>query len=132
MGDANVNELPQLSRREREVMDIVHESGAATAVQIRERMAEPPTYSAVRSVLRILVNKGHLVSEQEGARYLYSPTVPAARARRSAMRHVLRTFFGGSVEGAVATLLELEDARLSPEERARIELLIDWASREGR
>ncbi len=127
-----VNELPQLSRREREVMDIVHESGAATAVQIRERMAEPPTYSAVRSVLRILVNKGHLVSEQDGARYLYSPTVPAARARRSAMRHVLRTFFGGSVEGAVATLLELEDARLSPEERARIELLIDWASREGR
>ena len=127
-----MNELPQLSRREREVMDIVHESGAATAVQIRERMAEPPTYSAVRSVLRILVNKGHLVSEQDGARYLYSPTVPAARARRSAMRHVLRTFFGGSVEAAVATLLELEDAKLSPEERARIELLIDWASREGR
>lgn len=127
-----VNELPRLSRREREVMDIVHEAGTATAAQIRERMAEPPTYSAVRSVLRILVNKGHLVSEQDGARYLYSPTVPASRARLSAMRHVVKTFFGGSVEGAVATLLELEDARLSREERARIEALIDRASREGR
>ena len=108
-----MNELPQLSRREREVMDIVHEAGTATAAQIRDRMAEPPTYSAVRSVLRILVNKGHLVSEQDGARYLYSPTVPASRARRSAMRHVVRTFFGGSVEGAVATLLELEDTTRS-------------------
>lgn len=127
-----VNELPRLSRREREVMDIVHEAGTATAAQIRERMAEPPTYSAVRSVLRILVNKGHLVSEQDGARYLYSATIPASRARLSAMRHVVKTFFGGSVEGAVATLLELEDARLSPEEQARIEALIDRASREGR
>lgn len=113
-------------------MDIVHEAGTATAAQIRERMAEPPTYSAVRSVLRILVNKGHLVSEQDGARYLYSPTVPASRARLSAMRHVVKTFFGGSVESAVATLLELVDARLSREERARIEALIDRASREGR
>lgn len=127
-----VNELPRLSRREREVMDIVHEAGTATAAQIRERMAEPPTYSAVRSVLRILVNKGHLVSEQDGARYLYSATIPASRARLSAMRHVVKTFFGGSVEGAVATLLEIEDARLSPEEQARIEALIDRASREGR
>ena len=113
-------------------MDIVHEFGAATAAQIRERMAEPPTYSAVRSVLRILVNKGHLDREQEGARYLYAPTVPASRARRSAMRHVVRTFFGGSVEGAVATLLELDDAKLTQEERARIQALIDDASREGR
>lgn len=132
MDEVLVNELPGLSRREREVMDIVHEAGTATAAQIRERMAEPPTYSAVRSVLRILVNKGHLVSEQDGARYLYSPTVPASRARLSAMRHVVKTFFGGSVESAVATLLELVDARLSREERARIEALIDRASREGR
>ena len=127
-----MNELPQLSRREREVMDIVHEAGTVTAAQIRDRMAEPPTYSAVRSVLRILVNKGHLASEQDGARYLYSPTVPASRARRSAMRHVVKTFFGGSVEGAVAALLDLEDTKLTPEERARIEALIERASREGR
>lgn len=127
-----VNDLPQLSRREREVMDIVHQAGTVTAAQVRERMAEPPTYSAVRSVLRILVNKGHLVSEQDGGRYLYSPTVPASRARLSAMRHVVRTFFGGSVEGAVTALLELEDTRLTPDERARIEALIGRASREGR
>ena len=128
----NVSERPRLSRREREVMDIVHEAGTATAARIRERMAEPPTYSAVRSVLRILVKKGHLATEQDGARYLYAPTVPAPRARQSAMRHVVRTFFGGSVEGAVATLLELEDAKLTPEERVRIRTLIDEASREGR
>ena len=113
-------------------MDIVHEAGTATAAQIRERMAAPPTYSAVRSVLRILVNKGHLVSEPDGARYLYSPTVPASQARRSAMRHVIRTFFGGSVESAVATLLDLEDANLTPEERARLRALIDQASQDGR
>ena len=113
-------------------MDIVHELGAATSVQIRHRMEEAPTDSAVRSVLRILVNKGHLTSKQDGVRYVYSPCVPMSRARRSAMRHVVRTFFGGSVESAVAALLELEDTRPTPEERARIRALIDRASREGR
>jgi len=113
-------------------MDIVHQAGTVTAAQIRDRMAEPPTYSAVRSVLRILVNKGHLVSEQDGARYLYSPTVPASRARRSAMRHVVKTFFGGSVEGAVAALLDLEDTKLTPDERVRLRALIDQAAQDGR
>lgn len=124
--------LPPLSRREREVMDIVHELGDATAARIQDRMAEPPSYSAVRSVLRILVEKGHLVSEYDGPRLVYSPTVPVQRARRSVMRHVLRTFFDGSVEGAVATLLELEDTRLTPEERARMKELIDEAAERGR
>ena len=110
----------------------MHEAGTATAAQIRERMAEPPTYSAVRSVLRILVQKGHLTSEPDGSRYLYSPTVPASQARRSAMRQVIRTFFGGSVESAVATLLDLEDANLTPEERVRLRALIDQASQDGR
>ena len=113
-------------------MDIVHELGGATAVQIRERMADPPTNPAVRSVLRILVDKGHLAREHDGPRYVYSPTVPARRARRSAMRHVLKTFFGGSVEGAVAMLMELEEGRLTPEERARVRTLIDQAAKEGR
>ena len=127
-----MSDLPQFSRRERELMDIVHELGAATSAQIRERMEEPPTDAAVRSVLRILVNKGHLTSEPEGVRYLYSPSVPISRARRSAMRHVVRTFFGGSVEGAMAALLELEDTGPTPEERARLRAIIDRASREGR
>ena len=127
-----MSELPQLSRRERELMDIVHELGAATSAQIRERMAAPPTDAAVRSVLRILVNKGHLTSRQDGVRYVYSPCVPISRVRRSALRHVVRTFFGGSVEGAVAALLELEDTGPTPEERARLRAIIDRASREGR
>ena len=127
-----MSDLPPLSRREREVMDIFHELGDATAARIRERMKEPPTDSAVRSVLRILVEKGHLAREYDGPRLVYSPTVPAQRARRSVMRHVLRTFFGGSVEGAVATLLELEDTRLTPDERARMKALIDQASEDGR
>lgn len=113
-------------------MDIVHELGDATAERIRGHMADPPTNSAVRSTLRILVAKGHLEREYDGPRLVYSPTVPARRARRSVMRHVLRTFFAGSVEGAVATLLELEDTRLTPDERARIRALIDRASDEGR
>lgn len=123
---------PRLSGREREVMDIVHELGSATAARIRERMNDPPTDSAVRSVLRILVEKGHLASEYEGPRYVYSPTVSAQRARSSAMPHVLKTFFGGSVEGAVAMLLRLDDRKLAPDERARIKALIDEASEEGR
>ena len=113
-------------------MDIVHELGTATSKQIRSRMAEPPTDAAVRSVLRILVEKGHLRSREDGVRYVYTPSVPTAHARRSAMRHVLRTFFGGSVEGAVATLLDLEDANLTPAEQARLRALIDRAAREGR
>lgn len=127
-----MSDVQRLSRREREVMDIVHELGTATSKQIRSRMAEPPTDAAVRSVLRILVEKGHLRSRQDGVRYVYTPSVRPARARRSAMRHVVRTFFGGSVEGAVATLLDLEDAKLTPEERERLRALIDRASLDGR
>ena len=125
-------EMPPLSRRERQVMDIIHELGGATAVQIRDRMSDPPTDSAVRSVLRILVRKGHLAKEYDGPRFVYSPLIPARAARQSAMRHVLKTFFGGSVEGAVATLIALEDGALDPEERERIMAMIDRASEEGR
>ncbi|MYG82220.1 MAG: BlaI/MecI/CopY family transcriptional regulator [Gemmatimonadetes bacterium] len=125
-------EMPPLSRRERQVMDIVHELGGATALQIRERMSDPPTDSAVRSVLRILVRKGHLSKEYDGPRYVYSARMPARAARRSAMRHVLKTFFGGSVEGAVATLIALEDGALDADERERIMAMIEKASEEGR
>ena len=127
-----MNERPQLSRRERQVMDILYESGGATAVEIRERMADPPTDSAVRSILRILINKGHLTREPDGPRYIYSPTTPVPRASRSAMRHVLSTFFGGSVEGAVATLLKLHEGDLTPAQRKRIKAMIDGAAEEGR
>ena len=123
---------PSLSRREREVMDIIHELEDATAAQVRNRMAEAPTDAAVRSVLRILVAKGHLTYAQDGPRYLYSPTAAPQRARHSAMEHVLRTFFGGSVEGAMAALLDMDEGKLTTEERARIKRLIDRAQEEGR
>lgn len=112
-------------------MDIIHENGAATATQVHERMVDPPTNAAVRSVLRILVEKGHLSFEQDGPRYVYSSTAPPDRARRSAMKHVLRTFFGGSVENAVAALLDLEESTLSEGDRDRIRALIEKAREEG-
>ncbi len=127
-----MSQLPPLSRRERDVMDVLYELGSATAVQIRERLADPPTDSAVRSILRILVNKRHLERTPEGHRYVYSPTMPVVRARRSAMHRVLRTFFGGSVEGAVAMLLELGEGDLAPGERERIKRMIDEAEKDGR
>lgn len=127
-----MTDLPALSRREREVMDIIHADGEATATSVRERMTDPPSNAAVRSVLRILVSKGHLIYEQDGPRYVYKPKTPTGRVRDSALRHLLRTFYGGSVEGAMAALLELQDTKLSANERARLKELIDRAAEEGR
>ena len=95
-------------------------------------MAEPPTNAAVRSILRILLEKGHLTYEQDGPRYLYSPTAAPLRARSSAMHHVLQTFFGGSVEGAMAALLDMDESKLTASERARIKGLIEQAQEAGR
>lgn len=113
-------------------MDIVYAAGRATAEEVREAMAEPPTNAAVRATLRSLVEKGHLRHEYDGPRYVYSPTTPRERARRSALKHLLRTFFGGSVEGAMAALLELEPAELTPGARERLKSLIDEAREDGR
>jgi BlaI family transcriptional regulator, penicillinase repressor len=119
-----------LSRREQEVVDIVYARGHATAADIRDAMRQPPTDAAVRSILRILVAKGHLKIKQDGPRYDYWPSVPRARAQKSELRHILQTFFGGSTESAVATLLDLQP--LEDEARARLKKLIDEASKEGR
>jgi len=113
-------------------MDIIHEIGRATAAQVRDGMDEPPTNAAVRSVLRILIEKGHLTFEHDGPRYLYSPTTAPLRARSSAMQHVVQTFFGGSVEGAMAALLHMDESKLTAEEHARIKSLIERAQKEGR
>jgi predicted transcriptional regulator len=122
----------QLSRRERQIMDIVYEAGRATAAEIRDRMDDPPSYSAVRALLRVLEEKGHLRHESDGPRYVYLPTVSPRTARRRALRHLLRTFFEGSTEGAVAALLEMDASRLSDEELDRMEQLIEQARKEGR
>jgi len=121
-----------LSRREREIMDIIYEQGRATAAEIRERMSEPPSYSAVRATLRILEDKGHVRHRQDGPRYVYLPTVPRDRACQSALRHLLKTFFDGSTQRVVATLLDLQASKLSPQELSRLAEMIERAKQEGR
>jgi BlaI family transcriptional regulator, penicillinase repressor len=123
---------PALSRREQQVLDIIYALGHATAADVRERMDDAPTDAAVRTTLRILVAKGHLRIEQDGPRYDYWPTVPRETASRSEMQHVLRTFFGGSVETALAALLDIKPGEITGDERRRLKRLIDQAAKEGR
>ena len=125
-------EISELSRRERQIMDVIYARGRATVAEVRAGLPDPPTYSAVRALLRILEQKGHLRHEQDGPRYVFLPTVPAEKARESALRHLLRTFFDGSAEGAVAALLDLEAGELSAEEYDRLAARIERAREEGR
>ncbi len=122
----------QWSRREREMMDIIYREDEATAAEVREAMASPPSYSAVRATLRVLVEKGHLSHKEDGPRYVYLPTVPADQARQSALQRVLRTFFDGSTKNAVAALLDMGASNLSPDELERLGQMIEEAKNEGR
>jgi predicted transcriptional regulator len=119
--------LPSLSRREREMMDVVFRLGRATAAEVMEGLASPPSYSAVRATLRILEEKGHLRHEADGNRYVYLPTVPAAQVRRSALRSLLDTFFGGSSKQAMVALLDEADGELPRKELEEIRRLIERA-----
>ncbi len=123
---------PKLSRREQEALDIVYAHQHATAAEVRGAMQDAPTDAAVRTTLRILVAKGHLRIEQDGPRYDYWPTVSRHVAQRSELQHVLRTFFGGSTESALAALLDVRPGELTDEERRRLKRLIDNAAKEGR
>lgn len=127
-----MKKLRSLSRREREITDIVYGCGSATALEIRERMADPPSYSAVRATLRILEDKGVLKHAEDGTRYVYRPTVTPSRARRNAVEHLLQTFFGGSPGSAVLALLEEGATQLSPSDLERAASLIERARKEGR
>jgi predicted transcriptional regulator len=121
-----------LGKRERQIMDAVYRLRRATVAEVLVHLPAPPSYSAVRAMLRILENKGHLRHEQDGPRYVYVPTMPQAQARRSMLRHVVRTFFDGSTEQAVASLLENADTRLSEAELDRLSSLIQQARKQGR
>ncbi len=125
-------ELNNLSRRERQIMDIVYSRGQATATEVMENLPDPPSYSAVRALLRVLEEKGHLRHTLDGQRYVFSPTIARERAKRSALRGVLQTFFGGSAEEAVAALLDISQERLSDDELKLMENLIKQARKEGR
>ncbi|HMF08320.1 MAG TPA: BlaI/MecI/CopY family transcriptional regulator [Thermoanaerobaculia bacterium] len=125
-------ELGHLSRRERQIMEVVYREGQATATDVLARIPDPPSYSAVRAMLRILEQKGHLRHVAEGNRYVYRPTVPADRARRSALKSLLQTFFEGSPEKAVAALLDMSRSELSAGDLDRLSRLIEQAREEGR
>jgi BlaI family transcriptional regulator, penicillinase repressor len=120
-----------LSRRERQVMDILYRRGRASASEIQEAMPDAPSYSAVRTTLRILEDKGHARHREDGPRYVYMPKVTREKATRSALRHLVETFFDGSAEKAVVTLLDSSAASLSEEELKRIEQMIEKARKAG-
>jgi len=121
-----------LSRREREMMDVVHRLGEATAAEVRHGLADPPGDSSVRTILRILERKGHLTHRKEGTRHVFRSTVPPRQARRSALSRVLKTFFAGAPDQAFATLLDLSGDDLTAEDLDRISALVEEAREEGR
>jgi BlaI family penicillinase repressor len=124
--------VPELTRRERQVMDILHRRGASSVSDILRELPNPPTYSAVRSILRILDEKGLVRHQEDGPRYVYLPAHPTARARDDALQHVVRTYFSGSTEQAVAALLRLSDAEISDTDIARLRDKIRRAREGGR
>jgi predicted transcriptional regulator len=121
-----------LTKRERQIMDVLYKLGRATAAEIMERVAGAPGYSTVRTQLRVLESKGHVRHEEQGLRYIYVPTVPRHSARRSALKHLVDTFFDGSSAKAVAALLGGEAARVSDEELDRIAKLVKDARSDAR
>jgi BlaI family transcriptional regulator, penicillinase repressor len=122
---------PALTRRERQIMDILYRRGRATAGEVMADLSGSPSYSTVRTQLRVLEDKGHVRHEEHGLRYVYAPAVPRAAARKSALRHLVNTFFDGSAEQVVAAVLGGEAARLSEEDLDRIARLVDKARKEG-
>lgn len=124
--------VPPLSRREREIMDIVHRRGRATAVEIHRELSDPPHAAAVRTLLRILESKGHLKHDKDGPRHVYFAAVPRTAAQRSALQHLLGTFFGGSRTAAVAALLDDGDRPLSAAERRQLDDVLERLRAGGR
>ena len=121
-----------LSRRERQIMDILYQRGKASASDVRESMEAAPGYSAVRAMLRVLEEKGHVKHQAEGLKYVYVPVVARDKAKRSAVKHVMETFFNGSAEQIVAALLDVSSTRLTREELDRMSEMIEQAKQEGK
>src|SRR4051812_2039970 len=121
---------PALSRRERQIMDILYKLGRATASQVLGELPDQPNYSTVRAQLRVLEEKGHVRHDEDGVRYIYTPVQSRDVARKSALRHLVSTFFNGSAENAVAALLGDSGAKLSEEELERISRMVQQAKQE--
>lgn len=123
---------PQLSRRERQIMDVVYRQGSATAAEIHSHLPDPPVAAAVRTMLRILEEKGHLCHEKDGQRHVYYPVTPRNVAQKSAVRHMVGTFFNGSRAAAIAALLDDSDRPLSDDERAELSSVIRRLRADGK
>ena len=123
---------PGLSRRERQIMDALYTLGEATVGEVMDHMPDPPSYSAVRATLRVLEEKNHVKHKQDGPRYLYLPTVPRDKARSHALKHLVGTFFGGSVEQAVMALLSMPETNLSEDQLEKLAQQVRQAEEEGR
>jgi predicted transcriptional regulator len=122
----------QLGRRERQIMDVIYRRGRASVTEVLAELPDPPTYSAVRGMLRLLEEKGFVRHEQEGLKYLYVPADDTRQVRANALHHMVKTFFGGSPEQAVAALLEMSDSKLSTKDKQYLSQLIKKAQQEGR
>jgi len=116
--------MEKLSRRERQIMDVLYERGRATAAEILAALPDPPSYSSIRALIKVLEDKGHVKHQEDGPRYVFTPSVPRSKARRNAVKHLLQTFFDDSAAEAVASLLGLSAGKLKPEELDKIEDLI--------
>ena len=124
--------MTDLSRRERQIMDFLYQRGRASVGEVTAGIPEPPSYSAVRAMMRTLEEKGHIKHVEDGRAYIYEPLVQKDTARQGALSHLLKTFFDGSTEKAVAALLDLKGQQLSQAELERVGLLVDRAKAEGR
>jgi len=127
-----LNRQQGLSRRERQIMDILYRSGKASASGVLNAMPDPPSYSAVRAMLRVLEEKGHVKHQEEGLKYVYAPVVAREKAKRSAVKHVMETFFNGSAEQIVAALLDVHSTKLTRGELDRMAEMIEKAKKEGK
>jgi predicted transcriptional regulator len=125
-------DLGDLSRRERQIMDFLFEKERASVAEVMDGIADPPSYSAVRAMLATLEEKGRVTHVEDGRAYIYQPTMRKETARKGALSHLLKTFFDGSTEKAVAALLDLKGDKLSEQELERVAKLVDEARREGR
>ena len=123
-------EKDTLSRRERQIMDVLYRLGSATAAEVQDNIPEAPSYSAVRALLRILVDKGHIKHSYDGPRYVYSPIVSRPVAQKSALRQLVKTFFDGSASNAVAALLDMSGKDLSDAELDRLARIVEQAKQE--
>ncbi|HEX9579644.1 MAG TPA: BlaI/MecI/CopY family transcriptional regulator [Gemmatimonadales bacterium] len=121
-----------LTRRERQIIDVLFRAGKATVAEVTEQIPDPPSYSAVRATLRVLEEKGRVLHQEDGPRYVYVPAVPAETARNAALQHLVNTFFEGSADRAVAALLQMDDTRIADDDLARLTALVKRARDEGR